>query len=487
MSSVPSIRIRSVNEAQPRADASHVLYWMTSFRRLDWNFALERAVDLARDAGLPLVILEALRSDHRWASDRFHRFVLDGMAEHDRRLEGTRTLYWPYVEPSAGAGRGLLRALARTARAVVTDDHPGFFVPRMIEAAGRSLDVRLEAVDSNGLFPLRAADRTFTRAHSFRRFLQKHLRPHLEQLPREHPLSGDPLAGPFRMPEEIARRWPRAERSLLDRGSDLSSLPIDHDVAPTDERGGAEAARARLTAFVEERLSRYGEERNQPERDAASGLSPWLHFGHLSAHETFAAVAHHEGWTPSDLSRSTDGSRSGWWGMGADAEAFLDELVTWREIGFNMSARHEDHDRYESLPDWARKTLEEHESDEREHVYGLDDFEAGRTHDPLWNAAQGQLRREGRIHNYLRMLWGKKILEWTASPREALDVMIELNNRWALDGRDPNSTSGIFWVLGRYDRAWGPERPIFGKIRYMSSENTARKVRVRDYVREYAS
>ena len=144
-----------------------------------------------------------------------------------------------------------------------------------------------------------------------------------------------------------------------------------------------------------------------------------------------------------------------------------------------------EYDTYESLPMWARETLEEHAGDQRTHIYTLDDFAAGRTHDPLWNAAQNQLRRDGDLHNYLRMLWGKKILEWTRSPQEAADVMIELNNRYALDGCDPNSYSGIFWVLGRYDRAWGPERPVYGKIRYMTSENTARKVRVKDYLRRY--
>ena len=143
------------------------------------------------------------------------------------------------------------------------------------------------------------------------------------------------------------------------------------------------------------------------------------------------------------------------------------------------------YDQYESLPEWARNTLALHERDPRRYRYSLEDFETARTHDPIWNAAQNELVREGRMHNYLRMLWGKKILEWTPSPREALSIMIELNNKYALDGRDPNSYSGIFWILGRYDRAWGPERPIFGKIRYMSSQNTARKLRLREYLDEY--
>ena len=172
--------------------------------------------------------------------------------------------------------------------------------------------------------------------------------------------------------------------------------------------------------------------------------------------------------------------------MSEAAEAFLDQLVTWREVGFNMAANRADHREFESLPDWAQRTLAEHAGDPRPHLYTLDEFESASTADELWNAAQRQLRREGVIHNYLRMLWGKKILEWTRTPREAAHFMIELNNRYALDGRDPNSYSGIYWCLGRYDRPWGPERPVFGKVRYMTSTNTARKFRVKEYVARYA-
>jgi deoxyribodipyrimidine photo-lyase len=178
--------------------------------------------------------------------------------------------------------------------------------------------------------------------------------------------------------------------------------------------------------------------------------------------------------------------RAGWWGMSAGAESFLDELVTWRELGYNMCAQQPgDYDRYESLPGWARASLDRHADDPRDPVYDIDALERSRTYDPLWNAAQRQLVREGRMHNYLRMLWGKKILQWSATPQEALATMIQLNNKYALDGRNPNSYSGIFWVLGRYDRPWAPERPIFGVIRYMSSENTAKKLRVKRYLDRY--
>jgi deoxyribodipyrimidine photo-lyase len=192
-----------------------------------------------------------------------------------------------------------------------------------------------------------------------------------------------------------------------------------------------------------------------------------------------------EDWDPSRLSPVARGKRQGWWGVGAGAEAFLDQFTTWRELSFNAAFTMPGYDCYESLPPWARETLERHASDPRTHVYDVEELERARTHDPLWNSAQRQLVTEGRIHNYLRMLWGKKILEWTETPRESARVMIELNNRYALDGRDPNSYSGIFWCLGRYDRPWGPERPVFGKIRYMTSKNTARKLRVSRFLGRY--
>src|SRR5262249_28747308 len=206
----------------------------------------------------------------------------------------------------------------------------------------------------------------------------------------------------------------------------------------------------------------------------------------VAADAVVARVLQGEGWAPVDLAVGAPGRRAGWWGVSAAAEAFLDQLVTWRELGYGFAFhRPHDHDRYESLPAWARQTLARHAADRRPHRYALDQLAAAATHDPLWNAAQTQLLREGRIHNYLRMLWGKKVLEWSRSPRAALAALIELNNRYALDGRDPNSYSGIFWTLGRFDRPWGPERPVFGTVRYMSSDSLQRKLHVKQYLRTY--
>ncbi|MCB1007459.1 MAG: deoxyribodipyrimidine photolyase [Acidobacteria bacterium] len=487
-SSLPPARLRVANDRPVRAEGSHVLYWMTSARRLGWNFGLERSIEWAEALGLPLRILEAVRSDHRWASARFHAFLVAGMAENRALARELPVGYHPYVEPAPRAGSGLVERLAAEAAVVVTDEFPGFFLPRMLAAVAARLPVALEAVDSNGLLPLAATEAEHPTAHAFRRVLQRTLPRHLDWRPAPDPFAGRKLRRPPPLAAEIRERWPEASEALLagERGA-LAELPIDAEVAPVDgTRGGTAAARRRLEAFLDRRLARYAEERNQPELEVASGLSPYLHFGHLSVHEVLTRLAEREGWSPEDVAPGASGARAGWWGMSAPAEAFLDELVTWREVGYHFAHhRPDDYDRYESLPAWALATLGRHERDRRDPVYTHEQLESAETHDPLWNAAQRQLRREGAIHNYLRMLWGKKVLEWSPDPRSALERLVELNNRWALDGRDPNSYSGIFWCLGRFDRAWGPERPIFGTVRYMSSENTARKLRVRGYLERY--
>ena len=479
---VPEIRVHTKNDAAVRGGGEYVLYWMIASRRTRWNFAMDRAVEWATELDKPILVLEALRSDYPWASDRFHRFILDGMRDNEAALEGSGIGYYPYVEPEKGAGKGLLASLAERAAVVVTDEFPCFFLPNMVEKAAGLLDVKLEAVDSNGLLPLAAAGRAFHRAFDFRRFLQRELPNHLGDFPRQSARQGR-IPAPFQgVDPAISQRWARASADLLDRSAPLNELPIDHSVAPVAESGGYEAAQRTLRRFLDDRLDRYGDERNDPDADVASELSGYLHFGHISSHQILDAVARRQDWSPWKLSDETGGRRRGWWNLDESVESFLDELVTWREVGYNFCFNRPDYAEFDSLPNWARETLEEHRSDPRPQTYSLEQFERADTHDEIWNAAQNELRSRGRIHNYLRMLWGKKVLHWSRSPREALDVMIELNNRYAIDGRNPNSYSGIFWVLGRFDRAWGPEREIFGKVRYMSSKNTRRKLKLGGYL-----
>ncbi|NLD38035.1 MAG: deoxyribodipyrimidine photolyase [Desulfatiglans sp.] len=487
MRPVPETRINKVNSKGINPDGGFILYWMTANRRLKWNYSLDRAIEWAQKLAKPLMVLEAIDCNYEWACDRFHGFIINGMRDNFREAQGKNIFYYPYVEPAKGKGRGLVMELAKHACLIITDDFPAFFIPAMLKKISERLPVLIEKVDSNGLLPMSMAEREFTTAYSFRRFLQKTLPDYLVDLPQASPLKNLRLEKLKSLPKDITGKWPPAPFKFLENYSGaLTKLPVDHNIKAVDKAGGSFNANRLLDIFINEKLSSYDEKRNEPCEDATSNLSPYLHFGHINSHEIFYRIQEAQEWHPGKLSDYARGQKEGWWGMGKSAEAFLDQLITWRELGFNMCRYNRDYDKFKSLPRWAMETLKIHEMDNREYIYSEEEFENGQTHDPLWNAAQVQLVREGKIHNYLRMLWGKKILEWSPTPERALEIMIYLNNKYALDGRDPNSYSGIFWTLGRYDRAWGPEREIFGKVRYMSSANTSRKVRVAGYIKRYS-
>ena len=473
-----------------REDGSFVLYWMIAARRARWNFALQRAVEHAVRLGKPLVVLEALRAGYRWASERLHAFVIEGMADNARAFAATPVTYLPYVEPEPGAGKGMLEALAARACVVVTDDAPVFFLPRMVAAAAARLPVLLEAVDGNGLLPLRATEAVFPTAFAFRRFLQGVLPAHLEE-PRSRPAGGCPPPAPRRRcpgRSHGAGRRPRRRSSRATRRPWRRCRSTTAWDASPRHAAGSSAGLALLGRFLDERLAGYAEDRNHPEREGTSGLSPYLHFGHVSAHEVFAAVAEREGWTAERLAsegerqaRGLVGDERGRRGVprpaGDLARARLQlRRQARRRRALRVAARRGRARRSRSTPATRGRTSTP-----------LEQLEARGHARPALERGPGPAAcARARIHNYLRMLWGKKILEWSPTPQDALAVMLELNNRYALDGRDPNSASGIFWCLGRYDRPWGPERPIFGTVRYMSSENTARKLRVAEYIARYS-
>ncbi|MFH1017036.1 MAG: deoxyribodipyrimidine photolyase [Pseudomonadota bacterium] len=479
-SRVPELRITKLNRASVRWDGDYVLYWMLMSRRVSWNFSLDRAIEWASELHKPLVILDATRCDYPWACDRFHQFVVDGMEDNTKALRNKPVLYLPYVEPELGMVREIFWRLVARACVVVTDDFPAFVIPQMVQRAGEKADVAVEAVDSNGLLPLKAAEATFPTAFAFRRYLQKTLPQHCLTLPKRDPFWRVALP-PARLPENLIRSYPSAF------GRPISELPISHQVSPVPYRGGTMTARKVWKEFLETKLAGYAEHRNDPTNGGTSGLSPYLHFGHISVHQIFHDLMKAEKWSPNAISAKANERKESWWGVRPPVEAFLDQIVTWRELGFNFCSKREDFDSFKSLPDWAKTTLRMHADDVRPQVYSPAQLESASTHDPLWNAAQTQLVREGRLHNYLRMLWGKKILEWTRSPEEALKTLIDLNNKYAADGRDPNSYTGIFWILGRFDRPWGPERPIFGSVRYMTSKNAARKFSVKKYIEKYTA
>jgi len=484
---VPELRVRALNSAEPRANADYVLYWMVAFRRSTHNFALDRALEVAREYKLPVLVLEALRCDYGWASDRLHHFVLDGMSVNRAAFEAAGVAYHAYVEPTLGAGRGLMQALSERAALVVTDDYPCFFLPQMTAALAERVAVRVEAVDSNGLIPLRAFERSYVRAFDFRKQAQRLLCDHAQHAPAIK-LTASGLPPLTKLPKSVRERWPAASMDLLSgKRQELARLPIDHTVERAPARGGAEQARATLKRFLRERLDDYDEARNHPDAEATSQLSPYLHFGHISAHEILKQVLTAEDSTLSDLRAGDPASAKSFWGMRPGAVAFLDQLLTWRELGFNFSSfRPDEYARYDGLPAWALKSLMKHRKDAREVTYSRQRLEQAETGDELWNAAQRELVRTGHMHNYLRMLWGKLVIGWSRSPEAAFETLVELNNKYALDGRDPNSYSGIAWCFGRFDRAWGPERPVYGLLRYMTSASARRKLKLKEYLLRFA-
>lgn len=472
-----ALRVTAVNRAPVAANGDYVLYWMIAARRTTWSFALDHAIATAKQLDRPLVVFEPLRAGYKWASDRFHTFVMQGMEDNARRFAAKGITYYAYIEPAPGEDKGLLAALAKRACCVVTDEQPGFFLPRMVAAAAKALSVRVEQVDGNNLLPLRAVAKPYPTAMAYRRELQRSLAPHLLDFPTADPLARVPKC--VKGAELPALSWRSA--------TEVSKIAIDHAVPPVSYRGGSVTAAETLEEFLDHKLARYAEDRSDPDVDPSSGLSPYLHFGHISEHEMVQRVFDREAWSPANLAGAkVTGRREGWWGMSAASEAFLDELVTWRGLGHVFCHHEPNAGTFASLPAWAQKTLTDHATDPRPVRYTHEQLERAETADPVWNAAQRQLLTEGRIHNYLRMLWGKKILEWSASPRSAFDTLVELNNKYSVDGRDPNSNSGISWTLGLFDRPWGPIRPIFGTIRYMSSPATVKKLDIKNYLARWS-
>lgn len=477
----PTTRIHPLNARRPRPEAAYVLYWTTAYRRSGWNHALDHAVTLAHRWGRPLVVLEGLGLRYPYPSPRHHRFVLEGMADTAAALRARGVTVISHVESAPGDGRGLLHTLSTQACAVVVDLAATPFLRRIAQSAAAA-PAEAVAVDSVGLLPISVSDRPFPTAHAFRRHLHRTLPGHLGASPHPDPAAAVALPQDPELPDLSA--WTLADPVTL-AGRDLTQLPLDPDVAVVDERGGPVAALACWRRFLESGLETYADGRNHPDADGASGLSPYLHHGHISVHQMLSELGEVHDWSPDALTPGGRGSRTGWWGLPPGPEAFLDQVVTWRELGQVLAWHVPDAHMWQSLPAWARTTLEAHADDPRPERYSRDELERAETDDPVWNAAQRQLVGSGRMHNYLRMLWGKKVLQWSPTPQEALETLLYLNDKYALDGRDPNTLAGVGWVFGRFDRAWGPERPIFGKVRYMTSQNTARKLRVRRYLERW--
>ncbi|NIR30932.1 MAG: deoxyribodipyrimidine photolyase [Gammaproteobacteria bacterium] len=443
-------RIRALNDA-PTRKGDYVLYWMQQSQRAECNHALEYAVRRANERGVTLLVVFGLVDDYPEANLRHYRFLLEGLRDVQSALarRGIKMIV-ERGEPPEVALRH-----ARSAALVVCDRgylrHQKAWRNRVAHEAGRSV----VQVESDVVVPVdTVTNKAEYAARTIRPKIHRHLQRFLVAL-KTTPLGRDSLG--LRVPG----------LDLGDLDGVLARLTVDGSVTPVSAhfRGGTTEAKRLLRQFLAQRFSRYGINRNRPENDDVSHMSMYLHFGQISP-LTIAL----------EVQTAARGSRT-------DRESYLEELIVRRELAANFTNFTRDYDRFSSLPQWARRTLAEHQSDPREHRYTRRELEAAATHDPYWNAAMREMKHTGFMHNYMRMYWGKKILEWMDSPKRAYETALALNNKYFLDGRDPASYANVGWIFGLHDRPWF-ERPIYGKVRYMSGSGLERKCDIDGYVRK---
>jgi deoxyribodipyrimidine photo-lyase len=449
-------RVRLLNDKPIRAHAKYVLYWAQMSRRVAGNHGLAHAVGLANQMNLPVLYYEGLTCSYPYANDRFHTFILEGVPDTAAELKRRGIGYVFYLRQRQSDRNDVFYELARDAAAVVTDDYPTFVAAGHNARVPDRVECSYAVVDSSCVVPMGVFQKREYAAYTIRKKIQGLLPAFLR--PVEVPAVARPFA------PATPGFHTHVERPRI--GELVAACDIDHTVPPsTAFRGGSRQASDRLRRFLDTNLRRYAREKNQPAAHATSNLSPYLHFGHISATEVAIAARHHA--SEHKLI----------------ADEFLEELIVRRELAFNFVHFEPRFTSLEALPDWVRKTLRKHDRDHRSIVYSLQELESAQTYDALWNATQKELLLRGKIHGYYRMYWGKKIIEWTGSHEDALDAMIYLHDRYALDGRDPNTYTNILWCFGLHDRPW-QERPIFGQIRYMSFDGMKRKTDVHAYIAE---
>jgi deoxyribodipyrimidine photo-lyase len=453
----PRITVRRAGSLDAKGRC--VVYWMQRAQRGLDNHALDVAVNVANELGLPCVTYFAAVKNFPHANLRHYAFMNQGLPDVEEDCEARDV---GFVMRRANAGKPGHESPERFfadvgAAIVIGDENPLRGPERWRVHVAEQMRVPFLTVDADVVVPSKLLEKA--------QFSAGVMRPRLKRMMRE-----------FLRPHENSRadvRWKRP-RALAhdDVRADITRgwRDFDRSVQPVDAwKGGRKEAMKRLHCFVAKMLAEHERERNRPETDGTSKLSPYLHFGNIGPLTIALAVREAAKKHPK---------------LKAAAGSFLDELITWRELSVNFVRYQSMYDSVECADNWARLTIAKHDRDEREALYTLKQLEQARTHDELWNAAQLQMVHHGWMHNYLRMYWAKKILEWTRDARTAMKWAIYLNDRYILDGRDPNGYAGIAWaILGKFDRAWG-ERPIFGKRRYMSGESMARKFDAKSYIRQ---
>ena len=452
------------NGVRTQPEGEYVLYWMQSTHRFEENWALRQAVLHADRLGKPLLVHQGLDPTYPHASDRIHTVILENARALHRRAESLGFRYQFVLRRRRDDDRRVVDRLAARAALVVTDRFPTAGVAERTARFAARAPCRVDAVESHGIIASGYFVKEEYAARTIRPKIAKVLDLALE------PVEDRPAARAL-----SDRVWNSldVDRLDLDRGDldhadlvrEIAACEIDHTVPAVPFASGLAGARERLAQFCAHTLPDYAERRNEPsDTEGSSRLSPYLHFGQISAAEvlrTVRAAGHEE-----------------------SAKKFEDELVTWRELALNFCLMNPHHGKLKGLPDWAHRTMDAHKDDDREAIYTLADLEGARTHDELWNAAQRELMRTGFMHNVTRMLWGKSVLLWTRRYKQALEHLIHLNNKYALDGRDPSSYGGIQWCFGKFDRPWF-DKPVWGVIRPMSLARAREKFDAEAYMRMF--
>ena len=446
-------RVRAWND-RPVRRGDFVVYWAQATRRGDDNVALEHAVARANELDLPVVVYEALRPDYPFASDRIHSFVLE-CARDTAAILATRGIAHGFFLPrTRDEARGVAQRLFERAALIVSDDHPSFVFPAQNAAAARRAPCAYVTVDDTAVVPLSLVPAHEPQARTIRGKL-------LTALPRW--LAPVDEIAPRRT---VARfEWPFEPLDLAraDLAAAVRACAIDHGVGRVADRpGGSRAAQARLRAFFAGTGRAYDTARDDAPADATSGLSPYLHFGAISARACLLALRDAK---VKPLAR----------------EAFIEQLLVRRGLAFNHAARCPEHATYAAVPTWAQRSLDAHRGDPRPELRTMDELAAAKSGDEVWDAAQGELVRRGRMHNVLRMFWGKRLIQLSKSPEQAFEFATRMWDRYALDGRDPNTYAGVGWCFGLHDRPF-PERTIYGIVRSMGRGALSKRFDLDDYV-----
>lgn len=445
---IQNTRIQNVNDHERRADGAYVLYWMQESQRARGNAALEMAIRGANKYGLPVVVCFGLMDGYPEANERHYAFMLDGLADCAAEFQARGIAF----VLRRGMPGDVALELSHKAAAVICDRS---YIPVQRQwrtALAEAATCPVVQVETEVVVPVDvASDKSEYAARTIRprihRVWDEYLVP-LDETEPEMPADGLAL---------------ESDCDLSDPAALLSTLDLDRSVKPVKRfRGGRVVALEMLNRFVDDVLDGYAKGRNEPSSAQTSFLSPYLHFGHISPVEMALAA------------------RDSGIGATEDRGSFIEELVVRRELAMNYANFATGFETYDALPDWARKTLSEHAGDEREYVYDRAALEACGTHDAHWNDAMREMVHTGFMHNYMRMYWAKKILEWSATPEDAFNTTLALNNKYFLDGRDPNSYANVAWCFGLHDRAW-TERQVFGKIRYMNANGLNRKFDMEAY------